>query len=78
MARNPALETSPKNRIDVAVDLESVRAELQRVLQSSAFAESGRLRKLLQFLVEETICGRGASLKEYLVGVEVFNRPETI
>ncbi len=77
MARNPATEESPILKADARVELETVRAELQRVLQSPTFADSGRLRKLLQFLVEETICGRGALLKEYLVGVEVFGRPES-
>ncbi|HEY1342348.1 MAG TPA: tetratricopeptide repeat protein [Bryobacteraceae bacterium] len=41
---------------------------------SAAFAQSDRLRRFLQFIVTETLAGRREQIKEYAVGVEVFDR----
>ncbi|HEY8549158.1 MAG TPA: hypothetical protein VIL35_04305 [Vicinamibacterales bacterium] len=57
-----------------AVDPASVRDQLARMLKSEAFANAGRLRRLLEFTVERTLDGRGDTLKEYVLGVEVFER----
>jgi adenylate cyclase len=54
-----------------------VRAELDRVLASKGFATAGRLSKLLRYVVEKTLAGETNQLKEYAVGVEVFERDET-
>jgi TolB-like protein/Tfp pilus assembly protein PilF len=54
---------------------EAVRAELAKILASDEFARSPRLSRFLEFTVEETLAGRAGSLKEYLIGVEVFGRP---
>jgi len=54
-----------------------VRAELQAILSSRAFAHSERLRRFLRFAVEQVIEGRGDRLKEYHIGLEVFDRPES-
>ncbi len=56
---------------------EAVRAELDRILASPGFAQSERLSRFLRFAVEETLQGRGDRLKEYFLGVEVFDREET-
>src|SRR5215472_9021598 len=53
---------------------EEVRAELKRVLAAPAFVSSERLSALLRFIVEETLAGRSNELKEYTLGVEVFER----
>jgi serine/threonine-protein kinase len=53
---------------------EAVRAALERLLASREFAHSVRLARFLRFAVEETIAGRGAQLKECVIGVEVFDR----
>src|SRR5690349_10320968 len=53
---------------------ETVRAALQRVLESKYFAQAESLSNLLRYLVEETLSGRGQSLKELTVGSEVFSR----
>ena len=52
----------------------AIRAELARIVQSSPFVHSDRLARFLRFTVEATIAGRGDSLKEYLIGVEVYDR----
>jgi TolB-like protein len=51
-----------------------VRAELERILASKGFAAAGRLSRLLRYVVEKTIADAGDELKEYSVGVEVFDR----
>ena len=53
---------------------QEIRAELARVLQSSPFVNSDRLARFLRFTVDTAIAGRGDSLKEYLIGVEVYDR----
>ena len=53
-----------------------VRAELDRILASKGFATAGRLSKLLRHVVEKTLAGETDQLKEYAVGIEVFERDE--
>ena len=57
-----------------SVPLEEIRAELERIRASQEFANANRASRFLQFVVEEAICGRADQLKEYTVGVEVFDR----
>ena len=52
----------------------AVRAELDRILASKGFAAAGRLSKLLRHVVGKTLAGETDQLKEYAVGVEVFDR----
>ena len=35
------------------------------------------MSRFLQFVVEETVAGRGGDLKEYVVGLRVFDKPES-
>ncbi len=58
-----------------AIDPADVRAALDHVLASQTFVNSGRLSRMLRFVVERTLDGQGDQLKEYLLGVEVFDRP---
>jgi adenylate cyclase len=53
---------------------EEVRKEFAAILASAVFAQAGRSRELLSFVVEETLAGRGDRLKGYAVAVEVFGR----
>ena len=53
-----------------------IRAELDRILSSRVFVHSHRIRRFLQFVVEECLLGQHHRLKEYLIGLEVFNRRE--
>ncbi len=48
--------------------------QLDRICASRAFRRSNRLKRFLTFVVKETIEGRGDELKEFTVGVEVFDR----
>jgi len=55
---------------------ESVQAQLERILASKTFAHSHRLRRFLRFAVEQVIRGGADQLKEYVIGVEVFDRKQ--
>lgn len=55
---------------------EAVEAQMEKILGSSTFLRSKRLGRFLRFTVEQFLDGQQGSLKEYLVGVEVFNKPE--
>lgn len=51
-----------------------IAAHLASVLASRAFARAPVLRRLLAYLVEKTLSGEPGDLKEYAVGVAVFQR----
>jgi serine/threonine-protein kinase len=52
----------------------AIRQHLAKVLSSHAFAHVDRLKRFLAFVVEESANGRAGALKEYSIGVEVFDR----
>ena len=51
---------------------EQIRAELGRVLASKAFASSGKIRRFLDFAVEHAIHSGQESLKEIIIGNELY------
>ncbi|HXG87035.1 MAG TPA: hypothetical protein VNJ02_01770 [Vicinamibacterales bacterium] len=51
-----------------------MRAQLERILVSPGWANGGRLSRLLKYVVDRTLAGEGGQLKEYTLGVEVFDR----
>jgi adenylate cyclase len=55
---------------------QDIRAELDRILGAKGFAGAGRLSKLLRYVVDKSLTGQTDQLKEYAVGVEVFDRDE--
>jgi TolB-like protein len=62
-------------QMETAAD--AVRAQLERILASGTFASATRHARLLRYLVERTLAGAGDQLKEYVLGTEVFDRPES-
>jgi TolB-like protein len=70
-AADPEVETPPK-----LVD-DRVRSQLQRILASPLFSQARRPSQFLRFIVESTLADKGDRIKEYLIGVEVFGRPDT-
>jgi TolB-like protein len=69
--------THPRNTQDVTpIPEPDVRAELDRILASRGFASAGRVSRLLRHVVDKTLAGQADQLKEYAVGVEVFDRDE--
>jgi serine/threonine-protein kinase len=55
----------------------AVRRQLERILAHSLFKRSERMGRFLRLAVESTLAGRSSELKEYLIGVEVFDRKAT-
>ena len=57
-----------------SVNIEAQRAELDVVLHSECFTRAPKLAHLLTYLCEKLFVGLSSQIKEYSVGVEVFNR----
>ena len=55
-------------------DARAIRLQLDRILAAREFSGAERMRRFLQLIVSETLAGRGAELKEYAIGVSVFDR----
>ena len=53
---------------------EEVRNQLGRVLASPAFANADRMSRFLRYVVERTLAGEADRLKEYAIGIDVFDR----
>src|SRR5262245_29464001 len=51
-----------------------IRDQLSRILKSSGFVNSERMRQFLRFVVERALEGDAQRLKESVIGVEVFDR----
>lgn len=70
----------PEDRPPVAGDRETeiseveITAALQRILESRVFAGTPVLRRFLKHVVERTAHGQADGIKEYSLGVDVFDR----
>ena len=60
-----------------AIDEALVRRQLVRMGRHPLFVGSSRIRRFLEFTIESVFSGRRAELKEYVLGVEVFDRGTT-
>ncbi|WP_254684334.1 hypothetical protein [Edaphosphingomonas haloaromaticamans] len=58
------------------VDGRRIEAEVARISAATDFARAPVMRRLLDFLVAETLAGRGDSLKAYAVAVDGLGRPD--
>ena len=58
-------------------DQKAIREQLVCILNSGPFHQSQRRQRFLEYLVNETLAGRGERLKAYNVALAVFDRPET-
>jgi hypothetical protein len=66
-------DSTRERRADVPSPL-AVRDHLARLLASPSIASAERLSSLLRLIVEETLNGRQAQLKEMRIGLDVFGR----
>ena len=55
----------------------AIRRQLEKITGHGLFARSERMARFLRLAVDRTLAGKADELKEYLVGVEVFDRPHT-
>src|SRR5215471_7680204 len=61
---------------DLQAETDAVRAQVAKITASSGFAKSERLNRFLRLIVEETLSGRGDHIKEYVIGTQVYARPQ--
>jgi predicted ATPase len=69
-ARSPSASERP-------LPPEPIRAQLARILRSQTFSNAPSLTRFLRHVVEHTLEGKAEELKEYSLGVEVFDRGES-
>src|SRR5215470_14731822 len=60
----------------IPTDVSEMRQELGRILASRTFRDRESLQQLLDYLVRKTLEGSADGLKEYVIGVDVFGKPE--
>lgn len=51
-----------------------VQAQVQRILESRIFSNCERLTRFISYAAQHALKGTGERLKEYVIGVEVFDR----
>jgi adenylate cyclase len=74
----PAREAGGQRGAPAAVPAaDAVHQQLHRIVKSRIFTRSKELCRFLQFAVEQKLRNRSVRLKEYLIGVTVFERGET-
>jgi TolB-like protein len=60
---------------DATAPPDEVRAQIERILRSQTLSGSDQLKRLLRLVVERTLNGQPELLKEYNLGLDVFQRP---
>src|ERR1700722_10644401 len=73
MNRKPGYPLHPE--ASATLSAEDVRGLLQRILASPPFLNARRASQFLRFVVEGTLDGEDG-FKEYLIGIEGFDRPQ--
>jgi hypothetical protein len=67
----------PRIRHDGPISNNGVKMQLARILKSEGFVRAKRMRRFLEFVVEETLAGRANQLCEYSIALSVFQRHES-
>lgn len=57
------------------IDPAAMKEHVACVLRSVPFARAPKMQRFLAFLVDETLAGRAAQLKEYTIATHVFGKP---
>ena len=73
--QDDTLATSPSASED-PLPPESIRVQLARILRSRTFSNAPTLGRFLNYLVESSLDGSADRLKEYALGVEVFEQDD--
>ncbi|HLK49454.1 MAG TPA: hypothetical protein VKT49_15035 [Bryobacteraceae bacterium] len=61
--------------LPVVLEAESIRAQVERILQGKHLRFSEGQRRLLSYLVDKSLAGEADDLKEYAIGVDAFGKP---
>jgi len=73
----PHLQQMAKNHPASVPSPAEIRAQRDRILTSKLFALSNRLRAFLDFIIDAALEGRADKLKEYTLGIEVFEKDDS-
>src|SRR6266436_778695 len=63
--------------IETAISSNAIQKQLDKILSSKTLVHSKRLIRFLSFVVDKGLKGEGGQLNEYLIGVEVYQRPSS-
>ena len=74
-ASQPPHQAASAIPISDDIQKEEIQLQLNRVLSSVSFKNSRRQTDFLRLVVEMSLSGRSADIKERLIGIEVFGRP---
>src|SRR5579863_5845010 len=61
----------------MVLEVETARAQVERIFQSKTFRSSDVLRHLLSYLVDASLAGTADDLKEYTVAVDALGKPSS-
>ena len=61
--------------MEAPISPKAIQEQLQKILSSETLVHSKRLVRFLTLVVEKGLNGEGGQLNEYLIGVEVYQRP---
>src|SRR5690606_11218813 len=64
----------PGVRSELGLKHTLVREQLRRILAHPSFKRSERLCRFLQFVVDRALEGKGQDVKEYTIGLHVFDK----
>src|SRR5580658_3317511 len=67
----------PETATEGTPDRAAASQELERIAASNNFRKAERCLRLLRYVIDRTIEGREGELKEYTLGVAVFERPDS-
>ena len=67
-------QTTPSDDTHRSDADENILAELSRILASPQFTRTSRSKRFLEYIVNETLCGRGDDLKGYTIAIDVFDK----
>jgi len=67
----------PNTSTEISPDRTAVASELERIAASPSFRKADRCVRLLRYVTDRALEGRGGELKEYALGVSVFDRPDS-
>ncbi len=62
---------------EISPDPSAVASELERIAASPSFRKADQCVRLLRYVTSRTLEGHASELKEYVLGVSVFERPES-
>jgi tetratricopeptide (TPR) repeat protein len=64
-------------RDGIGIAKEEVRAELERVVSSTVFSRSERMKRFLTYAVEQSLSADSAGVKEYTIALAVYDKSES-